>query len=262
MRSAARRLAALFAGTAGAVAALVVGTAGPAAAAPCPGTSGVTVVVGTSLGCAAGDPASVLAALHASGHTTVMVQRFPAAVCRIDAVPASDACVVMPPASAYWSLWTASRGGSWAFASTGVASLDPAPGSVVGLAFGAGSPPGVAPPAAPVPARSAPAPAQSTRPPSTSAPAPARRSGSATRATGSPVHPVARPPTSGAVTPRAARTAPGTSPAAPTSLGAVAASSRTTAAPGSGALSLATGGGLVLLLGGTTAYVVARRRRG
>ncbi len=124
----------------------------PAAAAPASATptcSGVTVVVDTgadvAVRCAAGDPASGLDALHAAGFTTTPVASFPAALCRIDDVPATGSCRGMPRASAYWSSWSAGgpggTAGRWTYRSVGPADADPAPGEVEGWAFGAGDPP-------------------------------------------------------------------------------------------------------------------------
>jgi hypothetical protein len=151
-----RRLAAAAA-VAVATGTLVLAGPAPAEAAACSGTSGVTVVVdygplgGIQVGCAAGDPSSGLAALHAAGFATTGTQKDgPAFVCRINGAPASDPCVLTPPASAYWSYWHASRGGSWAYSSLGAASYNPKPGSVEGWAFGAGGRPGISPPALPV----------------------------------------------------------------------------------------------------------------
>lgn len=131
---------------------------GPSGA-PCPAGAGVTVVVQRGadavVGCAAGDPSSGLDALRRAGFTVTPVQSSPGAVCRIDGEPAGDPCVAMPPATAYWSYWHAMPGGTWTFAQTGAASADPAPGTVEGWRFGAGTPPGIAPPRAPGPAASA-----------------------------------------------------------------------------------------------------------
>jgi len=66
---------------------------------------------------------------------------------RINGYPSSDPCVRMPPAGAYWAFFHAKRGGSWVYSSSGVASYDPAPGTVVGFRFGSGQKPRVAPPA-------------------------------------------------------------------------------------------------------------------
>ena len=130
--------------------------AGPAGAATCSGTSGVSVVVDfgarVQTGCAAGDPTSAWGALESAGFAVEGTQRFPTTfICRVAGFPTADVepCVQTPSASAYWSVWSASAGGSWAYSSTGAATLNPAPGSVVGVAFGAGAQPSVAPPAPP-----------------------------------------------------------------------------------------------------------------
>ena len=149
-----RTIGTLVAAAALALGGLVVSpSVAPAAAAACSGTSGVTVVIGSSVRCASGDPASGLAALGAVASVT-QVQRQPGFVCRIDGAPASDACVNTPPANAYWSYWHAQPGGSWQYSNVGAGSYNPVPGSVEGWAFGAGAPPSVAPPAGPAPAPS------------------------------------------------------------------------------------------------------------
>jgi hypothetical protein len=121
-------------------------TAPPAQAAAC---AGVTVVVdstalggGVRTGCAAGDPTSGLAALTATGSTYSFVPRQPGLVCRVNALP--NPCNGAP-VSAYWSYWHAVPGGSWTYSSAGAGAHDPAPGSVEGWAFGAGTQPGVSP---------------------------------------------------------------------------------------------------------------------
>ena len=121
--------------------------------AACPRGKGVTVVVqfgaSRTTSCAPGDPANGLAALREAGFTVTMVQRFPGAVCRINGRPAAsrDACVVMPPATAYWSYWHAKRGGKWTYSSQGAGSYNPAPSTVEGWSYGAGKPPTTPPPA-------------------------------------------------------------------------------------------------------------------
>ncbi|MEU7480785.1 hypothetical protein AB0A63_32755 [Lentzea sp. NPDC042327] len=118
----------------------------PASAADC---AGVKVVVdftalggGVQTGCAPGDPATGLAALTGAGFTYSFVPRQAGFVCRINALP--NPCTA-PTTSAYWSYWHASPGGSWAYSSAGAGSYDPAPGSVEGWAFGAGTAPGATP---------------------------------------------------------------------------------------------------------------------
>ncbi|MEO5981623.1 MAG: hypothetical protein ABIQ13_04835 [Pedococcus sp.] len=156
---------------------------GAAQAAACSGTTGVTVVVDygatTTTSCAPGDPASAMSALKAVA-TVVSPQRYPGTVvCRIRGVPASDPCIQMPPASAYWAFFHASRGGSWSYSQSGVASYNPAPGTVIGFAFGSGGAPDTAPPAAastPKPSSSS-SPRPSTKPSAPSSPKPSTKPG-------------------------------------------------------------------------------------
>lgn len=68
--------------------------------------------------------------------------------------PAAEACVSTPPATAYWAIWHGPAGGAWTYSNSGAASLNPAPGTAIGLAFGAGRTPGMAPPALPKPTTS------------------------------------------------------------------------------------------------------------
>lgn len=164
-----------------------VGLAPLAQAGACVGTSGVTVVVqsdaGTTISCAVGDPSSGFQALTMAGFGFDMVQRFPGALCRINGFPADQACVMMPPATAYWSYWQAPAGGSWSYSSAGAGSTNPAPGSVEGWRFGSGQAPSVAPPSVPAPAPqppAPPAPAPVAPPP---APAPANPGGAGTTGT-------------------------------------------------------------------------------
>jgi hypothetical protein len=134
---------------------LVLVDARPAHASACSGSSGVTVIVDfTALGgsvstqCALGDPATGLAALTGAGFTPTGTRRWGLAfVCRINGLPtaAADPCVNTPPATAYWSYWHGTPGGSWSFSSGGASSYNPAPGTVEGWAFGAGSAPTTGP---------------------------------------------------------------------------------------------------------------------
>ncbi|HSF26269.1 MAG TPA: hypothetical protein VLC50_02000 [Actinomycetes bacterium] len=211
--------------------------AAPVAAAPaaaCPGGAGVTVVVdfgqhgGTAVRCAAGDPASASEALDDADFDQARVQRQPAFLCRIDGVPSAkqDACVVTPPATAYWALWTAARGGSWKFAPVGVDLVDPEPGSVVGFAFGAGAKPGVAPPAPA--AASRPSSSRTTKPaaaPSTRVAAPSS-SASTTRAAAPSASSTPVPSVSAASTAATVSAAAPDSAAAPRSLPATPAAGR------------------------------------
>jgi hypothetical protein len=212
--------------------ALLVAAAGLALAAPaadaaaCSGSTGVTVVVdfgslggGVQTGCAAGDPASGLAALTGAGHTYAFVPRFFGLVCQIDGRP--NPCNGAP-STAYWSYWHADRGGSWVYSKDGAGTYQPHPGTVEGWAFGAGRRPGIAPPPAPAPKPTttkppaAPAPEPTTKPPA--APAPPGTSAAAAPTPGAPGTSAGRAPR---------RAAPGSAPAG--------SAGRTTAAPSTSA---------------------------
>jgi hypothetical protein len=103
---------------------------------------GGTDAASARVGCAPGDPASGLDALTEAGHAVTMLAREPRFVCRIDAVPADEACRGFPPADAYWSTWTV-EDGRWVYATLGATATDPDPGDVEGWSFGAGTPPRV-----------------------------------------------------------------------------------------------------------------------
>jgi hypothetical protein len=116
----------------------------------CSGKKGVTVVVdftalsgSITTACDTGVPTTGLAALTGAGFTYAFVPRFPGFVCTIDAKP--NPCNGAP-ATAYWSYWHASPGGTWTYSSVGAGSYDPPQGSVEGWAFGAGTAPGISPP--------------------------------------------------------------------------------------------------------------------
>lgn len=288
-----QRLLSLAAATSLAGAGLVA-TAAPSHAAACSSTNGVTVVVqsssGTSVRCAGGDPSSAWSALQGAGHSLTPVQRFPDALCRIDGYPASDPCVNMPPASAYWSFWHAPSGGSWTYSQVGIKGWNPKPGSSVGFRFGAGSPPSVAPATASAPAPTTAAPKPTTAAPkptstprrTTAAPgattggtsagttvrpkAPARSAAPAGSATASaPASPGIRPstaPSPSASAPRAGSTASPTSSGTPspeeTPGEVVAAPEQDTGS--SGAARLVGGGALLAGLAAAVATVAVRRR--
>ena len=286
------RLAAAASGLA--IAGLVV-VAAPASAAACSGTSGVTVIVDTgssiSTKCASGDPSSARNALTSAGFSLTYPQQYPGSVvCRINGYPASDPCVRMPPGDAYWAFFHAKRGGSWVYSSGGVASYDPAPGSVVGFRFGSGQQPRIAPPAAtrtstptptktttkPKPTTSAPKPTtpkattpKPTTPKATSGSTPSARAGSASSA------PAAKGQTSStpSATPSASATAsaspsPTTSatdtPAAATpsetASDLAAAATSTDADDGGGPGTLIAGAALVALVAGGAGWAAYKRR--
>ena len=130
---------------------------------PCPGTTGVTVVVdykalggGVTVHCAAGSPTTGFEALIAAGFDIEEVRNVPGFLCRIDGSPGldRDACINTPPANAYWSYWHAARGGAWISSQEGGKTRAPPVGSVDGWSFsddgspGDASPPRIDPPAA------------------------------------------------------------------------------------------------------------------
>lgn len=118
--------------------------------------SGVTVVVdfrgaggAIEVGCAAGAPSSGFAALQAAGFAITELQGLPGFLCKIDGYPADEDCAGTPPGDAFWSYWSAERGGSWSYSIVGGATRVPAPGTVDGWSFGAATAPGMSPPPKP-----------------------------------------------------------------------------------------------------------------
>jgi hypothetical protein len=195
-----------------------VAAAATAAASPGPAEAaerceGVRVVVdATALGgsitsrCAPGDPASGFAALQAVGHTYTFVPNIPGFVCTLDSRP--NPCNGAP-SDAYWSYWSASSGGSWVYNTRGAGSRDPAPGDVEGWAFGAGSPPALAPPPNPPPPRPEPEPEPEPEPrPAPSAPTTGSGTGSTTAGSGTTTG-SASSTSSGSASSRSAGPAPG-----------------------------------------------------
>jgi len=281
------RLAGAAAAPALALAGLVV-VADPASAAACSGTSGVTVVVDTkgsiSTRCASGDPSSAVGALKSAGFSvTYPVQFQGSVICRINGYPTSDPCVRMPPGDAYWAFFHAKRGGSWVYSSSGVASYDPAPGSVVGFRFGSGQQPGIAPPAptktsAPAPTTAPPRPKPKPKPattaPKPAAPKPGTTATSSTPAGGASPSTAAKGKASGTPsgTPSASATASSSAgPSASTSAAPSATPSETAsdiaAAPtsfdaggGSGPGTLVAGGALVALVAAGAGWASWKRR--
>ncbi|MFF1606332.1 hypothetical protein ACFVYA_01020 [Amycolatopsis sp. NPDC058278] len=139
------RLATVFAvllgaGLIGAAPASATGTDGA-----CPEGGGVTVVVdfgdlgpGSVVRCAPGTPANGVAALQEAGIEVAGSQKYGLAVaCRINGQPGPDveSCAGMPSATAYWSYWHASAGGSWTSSQEGAQTAKPVPGGFEGWAF-------------------------------------------------------------------------------------------------------------------------------
>lgn len=131
------------------------GRAAPASAGivagACQTSKGVTVVVnfgslgwGTKVSCYTGATSSTtgLTALHAAGFSTEGTDHDgPGFVCRISGQPTpdQDKCLNTPPASAYWSYWQATNGGSWVYSNQGAATQHVHVGGFEGWSFGNGS---------------------------------------------------------------------------------------------------------------------------
>lgn len=145
----------------------------------CTTTDGVTVVVdfgalgpGVIVRCVSEVPASGTDALADAGFTVTPVTTLPGFVCRIDGLPGPDAesCATTPPATAYWSYWTAPRGGSWRYSPVGATFSTPVAGTVEGWRFSTGadlqgpSVPPPSPPATPTPVVATPRPTATPRP--------------------------------------------------------------------------------------------------
>ncbi|GAB3140803.1 hypothetical protein GCM10027258_22460 [Amycolatopsis stemonae] len=106
---------------------------------------GVTVVVDFGdLGpqplvrCAAGTPANGIAALQDAGIEVAGSQKYGLAVaCRINGKPGPDveSCAGMPSATAYWSYWHASPGGTWQSSQEGAQTAKPVANGFEGWAF-------------------------------------------------------------------------------------------------------------------------------
>ena len=259
----------------------------------CPGTTGVTVVVdfqalggGVVTRCAPGSPASGFKALTAAGFTIGEVQNVPGFLCRIDGKPtvSQDRCVNTPPASAYWSYWHASRGGTWITSQEGGKTRKPPVGSVDGWSFSDDGSPGATPP----PGITPPAPAATPRPPTATprpaTPRPATPNPTASKTPASDASTATPPPASSVIVtpPGSASTEPTTdstsanpdaaatppsSEAAVSSVadpGAAAVSGPDDGAASAGSPPLGTllGIGLVIVIGGAALVATGRRSRG
>jgi hypothetical protein len=149
-----------------AAALVILALAAPALRAPAAGAAtpcaGVTVVVdfgpwggNIEKGCA-NSPSTGLDALNQAGFRTTPTRQFGAAyVCRIDDLPgpADQACIVTPPANAYWAYYWARPGdASWHYADTGATGRTPPAGTIDAWAFGNNARPRISPTAFPRPA--------------------------------------------------------------------------------------------------------------
>jgi hypothetical protein len=308
-----RLAAVLAAGFVLAAAGLLAG-AGPAAASAlpigqCTTSSGVILAVdfshwgGPLLRACGSTPTTGYTLLNQGGwHTAGTQHDGPAFICRIGfsgysggtryPTPAQDACVLTPPASAYWSYWHADPGqNSWSYSQLGAMSYHPKPGSVDLWTFGAtntqgtqgrptvapdavrahnSTPTGTTPrPPARTTTAAAPRPGAPPPPgppgagqPGTRPPAPAGTTTPAGRATASPARSAATSTPAGSGTP-----GPGTAAnqAAPGGTGPpivdVAPDAAPAADPSGSATPALVAGGLILALGAGAGYATWRRRR-
>jgi hypothetical protein len=218
--------------------------------------AGVTVVVdfrafggSVQVGCTQSDPATGVAALTMAGFGVEGTRQWGLAfVCRINQLPtpADEACAVTPSATAYWSYWHASPGGSWGYGSTSAASYNPAPGTVEGWSFGSGGQPGIAPPAFAAP----PAPP----------PPPPAGGGGGGGGSGTEPSPDASPPAAPSPSGSPSSTSTMDSPATTTTTTTTASTVIAEPPAGGGLTGTLIGAGLVLVVGGVGAMVALRRR--
>ncbi|MFP3914707.1 MAG: hypothetical protein ACLFWM_07505 [Actinomycetota bacterium] len=117
----------------------------PGWATQCPPGEGTTVVVdfaglggGVVVECAP-TASTGFEALAEAGFQITRVQENPAFLCRIDGLPSPEEedCVDIPPQSAFWSYWTAERGGEWRFNTSGAGGS--VSGDLEGWSFSSGS---------------------------------------------------------------------------------------------------------------------------
>lgn len=254
---------------------LVLVTPLPGGAATCSPGDGTTVVVdfgalggGIETGCASG-AGTGFEALSRAGFDVTRVQSNPAFVCRIDGLPGADTedCTDIPPATGFWSYWTADLGGGWRLATTGAAG--PIRGDLEGWAFSTGNtvPPAFAVPAAPATSTST----TSTTTTSTTTTTTTTSSTTSSTTTTTPAVTTSSPTTStapptsgtGSTTTTSATIPTPTTAAASTSLpdATVGAAAGEAPPPGSGAGGFVVGATVVGLVAGA-GILVARRRAG
>ncbi|RDI23780.1 hypothetical protein [Lentzea flaviverrucosa] len=97
---------------------------------------------GVQTACTTVDPSSGIVALQNVKFVVGYVPRQPGFVCTINALP--NPCNGAPT-TAYWSYWHGTPGGTWTYSSSGAGSYNPAPGTVEGWSFGAGTAPSTTP---------------------------------------------------------------------------------------------------------------------
>lgn len=194
----------------------------------CPDGNGVTVIVdfqelggSTIIRCAVGDQATGHAALKNAGISITGTVRWGESfICRIEGRPtaAEEPCIDTPPASAYWSYWHASDGGTWTYSQRGVTARKPPLGSFEGWSFAKNRTASTSPPPRIAPVRPAPPPPPSPKPPPGTTPPASPKP---------PAAPTTRQPPGASTAPAGVRTSAPSRPG-PTTPGTPAASATTT----------------------------------
>jgi len=279
-----RRLVTVLAATLAGVAAGPALLAAPAHAAACRAGTGVTVVVGSSVGCDPDGGGRAAQNFADAGHQLTYATRAPGFVCRVDGAPADATCVEASPPDAYWALfWSDGKSGEWVYSSLGVTGLKVPQGGAVAFVFQRSE--SRTWPSVPAPVAAAPAPTQATpRPdgpratePGSAGSKPSARRSTAPRASAPDAAPVpgasSSAPTASVPTASASATATAHPTSAPTPGATTSAGEDASAAEegeevmplaatddgGTSAAAIAAGAGVVALLG--VAGAVAWRRR-
>lgn len=113
----------------------------------CAGGHGVTVVVEPAalggkpeVGCDRDGGGRTAARIFAdTGHRLTRVSSSPDFVCRLDGRPSGASCAQVPPADAYWSLWSTDGASRWTYATLGVDGLTVPDGGAVAFTWVDGS---------------------------------------------------------------------------------------------------------------------------
>ena len=247
----------------------------------CTDATGVTVVVdfqelggGVVVRCFPHPTSSStgLSALQDAGFTPTGTARFGLGfICRIEGKPvaADEACIDTPPATAYWSYWSAPNGGSWKYSDLGVSNHKVILGGFEGWSFAKDKTSATVPPPRVAPRHAitspTPSPAQSQPKPPTQTPQPAHSTPAATPGASTSSVPSA---SAGATAPAAGATTSGSTPSGGAGVAAGAASgppisysvARHESGNGSASGSIA-GLALVIAALGAAGAIALRRRR-
>jgi hypothetical protein len=73
--------------------------------------------------------------LTEAGYTIIGTHKYPTQIiCRLNGLPASDPCITMPPAHAYWAILI-EQNNKWSWAQTGIDQVLLKPGEGIGLVY-------------------------------------------------------------------------------------------------------------------------------